>query len=212
LERGPTIKRPRHDHVDEQCGWFGAEFVECASYDAIGIDDDLGMEVLEAGGRCVSKRMERIHKRLTDQPWDPKVDAPLADGIPSITFIGDYFGLDASSFGFYPLFTSTVTGIQELWSAIVPTPLDGPFVGIFSHPVPIQQAILRNLHQCLIAEIAFDSVPIPLGQACRKTSSRNGTSPVTGDCSPKILAASETIPPPDQVFHAPEMPLARPGS
>jgi len=59
---------------------------------------------------------------VTDQPWDPKIDAPFADGIPSISFIGDYFGLDASSLGFYPLFTSTVTGIQELWTAIVTPP------------------------------------------------------------------------------------------
>ena len=33
-----------------------------------------------------------------------------------------------------------------------------------SRRVPIQQAILRSLHQCLIAEVAFDPVPIPLGK------------------------------------------------
>jgi hypothetical protein len=42
---------------------------------------------------------------------------------------------------------------------------DGPFnIFNFSHPVPIQQAILRNQHQCLIAEIAFDPVPIPFAK------------------------------------------------
>ena len=30
-------------------------------------------------------------------------------------------------------------------------------------PVPIRQAILRNLHQCLVAEVAFDPATIPLG-------------------------------------------------
>ena len=42
---------------------------------------------------------------------------------------------------------------------------DGPF-GFFglSTAFPIQQAILRNPHQCLIAEIAFDPVPIPFGK------------------------------------------------
>jgi hypothetical protein len=35
--------------------------------------------------------------------------------------------------------------------------------GAFSDAVPIQQAILRNLHQCLVAEIAFDAAPIPAG-------------------------------------------------
>jgi hypothetical protein len=57
---------------------------------------------------------------VTDQPWDPAVDAPWAHGNPNVTFIGDYFGLDASDRGFYPLWTDTRTGIQELWTAIVP--------------------------------------------------------------------------------------------
>ncbi|MGZ4877960.1 MAG: sialidase family protein [Candidatus Angelobacter sp.] len=57
---------------------------------------------------------------VTDQPWDPTVDAPLSHGVASVTFIGDYFGIDASGEGFYPLWTDTRTGIQELWTAIVP--------------------------------------------------------------------------------------------
>ena len=57
---------------------------------------------------------------VTDQPWDPTVDAPLAEAFPDTTFIGDYFGLDASPLGFYPLWTDTRTGIQELWTAILP--------------------------------------------------------------------------------------------
>ncbi|MGO9059458.1 MAG: sialidase family protein [Candidatus Binataceae bacterium] len=57
---------------------------------------------------------------VTDKPWDPTVDAPLAEGYPGTTFIGDYFGLDASDAGFYPLWTDTRTGIQELFTAILP--------------------------------------------------------------------------------------------
>ena len=53
---------------------------------------------------------------VTDQPWDPSVDAPWAHGNPNLTFIGEYFGLDASSEGFFPLWTDTRTGIQELWT------------------------------------------------------------------------------------------------
>lgn len=53
---------------------------------------------------------------VTDQPWDPKIDAPLSHGDPNVTFIGDYFGLDASHLGFYPLWTDTRTGIQELFT------------------------------------------------------------------------------------------------
>lgn len=57
---------------------------------------------------------------VTDQPWDPTVDAPWAHGDSRITFIGDYFGIDASANGFYPLWTDTRTGIQELFTALLP--------------------------------------------------------------------------------------------
>lgn len=63
------------------------------------------------------------HFTVTDQPWDPALDAPWAHGVSSVTFIGDYFGLDASVRGFYPLWTDTRTRIQELWTAIVPFPI-----------------------------------------------------------------------------------------
>lgn len=41
---------------------------------------------------------------------------------------------------------------------------DGPFTDSGNPPLPIQRAILKNLHQCLIAEIAFDLTPIPIGK------------------------------------------------
>jgi len=65
--------------------------------------------------------------KVTDSPWNPAVDAPLSHGNPNVTFIGDYFGLDASTLGFYPLWTDTRTGIQELWTDIVvPVQAQGP--------------------------------------------------------------------------------------
>ena len=57
---------------------------------------------------------------VTDQPWNPTLDAPFSHGSSAVTFIGDYFGMDASGEGFYPLWTDTRTGIQELGTAIVP--------------------------------------------------------------------------------------------
>lgn len=60
------------------------------------------------------------HFTVTDAPWNPTVDAPFSHGNPNLTFIGDYFGIDASQNGFYPLWTDTRTGIQELFTAIVP--------------------------------------------------------------------------------------------
>src|SRR4029077_8394686 len=40
----------------------------------------------------------------------------------------------------------------------------GPFRAFSNPPLPVQQTILRSLHQCLIAEVAFDPVTIPLGK------------------------------------------------
>ena len=52
---------------------------------------------------------------VTDKPWDPKVDAPHSHGDSLITFIGEYFGLDADETGFDVLWTDTRTGVQELF-------------------------------------------------------------------------------------------------
>jgi murein tripeptide amidase MpaA len=50
----------------------------------------------------------------------------------------------------------------------VPPNQDGPFnlndPNPNLRPVPLKQALARNLHLCLIAEIAFDPTPIPLGK------------------------------------------------
>jgi hypothetical protein len=56
---------------------------------------------------------------VNDQSWDPAVDAPFSHGNPATTFIGDYFGLDASRLGFFPCWTDTRTGVQEIYSARV---------------------------------------------------------------------------------------------
>jgi hypothetical protein len=54
---------------------------------------------------------------VTDRPWDPAEDAPRSHGSRRTTFIGDYFGLAASDRGFFPFWTDTRTGIQEIFSA-----------------------------------------------------------------------------------------------
>src|SRR5262249_20607996 len=53
---------------------------------------------------------------LTDRAWDPAVDAPRSHGNSTTTFIGDYFGLAASQLGFFPFWTDTRTGIQEIFT------------------------------------------------------------------------------------------------
>jgi hypothetical protein len=52
---------------------------------------------------------------VTDQPWDPSLHAPVSHGQGSTTFIGDYFGLDASATDFHLLWTDTRTGTQDLF-------------------------------------------------------------------------------------------------
>lgn len=54
---------------------------------------------------------------VTDQPWDPTVNEVWAHGDQNLTFIGEYFGFDASRLGFYPLWTDTRTGTQELFTS-----------------------------------------------------------------------------------------------
>jgi hypothetical protein len=54
-------------------------------------------------------------EKVTNVAWDPEVDAPLSHGDPKTTFIGDYFGLGSSPNGFFPFWTDTRTGIQEIF-------------------------------------------------------------------------------------------------
>jgi hypothetical protein len=58
---------------------------------------------------------------VTDQPWDPALHAPISHGQGSATFIGDYFGLDASATQFHLLWTDTRTGTQDLFYCGVDT-------------------------------------------------------------------------------------------
>lgn len=63
--------------------------------------------------------------KVTDQAWDPTVNEVWAHGDPNITFIGEYFGFDASRLGFFPFWTDTRTGTQEMFvSRIAVNPAD----------------------------------------------------------------------------------------
>jgi len=54
---------------------------------------------------------------VTESPWDPTVDAPTDEY--GNAFIGDYFGFGASPLGFFPFWTDTRTGVQEIFTARV---------------------------------------------------------------------------------------------
>lgn len=63
-------------------------------------------------------------KIVTDRPWNPAIDVPFSHGDPQVTFIGEYFGLDADATGFDVLWTDTRTGVQELFYDRVETERD----------------------------------------------------------------------------------------
>jgi hypothetical protein len=56
---------------------------------------------------------------VTDRPWDPAVAEVVRTASPRVTFIGDYFGLEATRLGFFPFWTDTRTGVQEIFTARV---------------------------------------------------------------------------------------------
>jgi hypothetical protein len=84
------------------------------------------------------------HGKVTDVAWDPTVDAPWSHGDSNVTFIGDYFGIDASSKGFYPLWTDTRTGIQELWTDIVPAWIQPKVPQIYGEVAQILFGIIQD--------------------------------------------------------------------
>lgn len=52
---------------------------------------------------------------VTDEPWDPTVDAPIDEN--GARFIGDYFGFAAGPATFFPFWTDTRTGVQEIFTS-----------------------------------------------------------------------------------------------
>lgn len=57
--------------------------------------------------------------RITTQSWDPAVSAPVNSS--GAQFIGDYQGLAADNLFVHPFWNDTRTGLQEIFSAAVPS-------------------------------------------------------------------------------------------
>jgi hypothetical protein len=68
------------------------------------------LAVSSDGAKTFADRVE-----VTDQPWDPTVD-PVTDENGN-HFIGDYFGFAASRLGFFPFWTDTRSGVQEIYTS-----------------------------------------------------------------------------------------------
>jgi hypothetical protein len=113
-------KANQHDFmpqlVSTPSGQIGCAFYELGPKDdgASASRIDVILAFSTDNGQTFSKRVT-----VTDHPWDPAVGAPFSHGDPNVTFIGDYFGLDASRLGFFPLWTDTRTGMQEIYTARV---------------------------------------------------------------------------------------------
>jgi hypothetical protein len=82
---------------------------------------------------------------------DQQTDAP---NVQTFTAIG---GAEVDRY--YGCWLDTNLPFNPVLPANVPTSNpDGPFTDPNNPPLSIQQAIIRNPHQCLIAEVAFDPV------------------------------------------------------
>ena len=79
--------------VADPDGVIGCAFYEFGPKPGIYLIDVIMAESFDGGNSF--KRFT-----VTDQPWDPAVDAPVSLVDPIASFIGEYFGLDASSKGF----------------------------------------------------------------------------------------------------------------
>ena len=60
-----------------------------------------------------------LREPVSEKPWNPLTGAPWAHGDSHVTFIGEYFGLDADKHGFRVVWTDTRSGMQELFTAKV---------------------------------------------------------------------------------------------
>jgi hypothetical protein len=78
-----------------------------------------GVAVLVAGSFDNGATWEL--KTVTDQPWDPAINAPWSHGDSAVTFIGEYFGFDAGEKEFHVLWTDTRHGNQDLYYCRVDT-------------------------------------------------------------------------------------------
>ena len=106
-----------------------------------------------------SPRIDSTSVSTDQQTDDPNVQTFAAIGGPEVDrFFGCWLDINQ------PFKVDGVTLNNVLPVNVPAANADGPFNDPLNPPLTIQQAILRNLHQCLIAEIAFDPVTIPLGK------------------------------------------------
>jgi len=97
----------------------------------------------------------------TDDPYNVQDITAHADGSEVDKIFGCWLDINQP-------FKPDGTTPNNVLPIFVPPAKDGPFdpndPNPLFRPLPIGQAIQRALHQCLIAEVAFDPAPIPVGK------------------------------------------------
>ncbi|MDB5071328.1 MAG: exo-alpha-sialidase [Candidatus Eremiobacteraeota bacterium] len=110
----PSYGHPDQQHFHPQLSEAGNDAIGCAFYEYGPKDTKLLIDVLVSYS-CSDGTSFGNPLTVTDDPWDPAVNAPLSHGISGITFIGEYFGFFGSQDWFAVVWTDTRTGVQELF-------------------------------------------------------------------------------------------------
>ncbi len=134
--RGSPAVNPHHQPIP-LAGILGGEYVTLPFFAAPRIDTTL-----------------QSMDQQTDDPYNVQDITAHADGSEVDKIFGCWLDINQPSTNVLP--------------TIVPPNQDGPYnpsdPNPLFRPLPIGQAIARGLHQCLIAEVAFDPTPIPPGK------------------------------------------------
>jgi hypothetical protein len=110
----PVYGQSGQHHFHPQLSAAGNQAIGCAFYE-FGLKNNKYLIDVIATYSCSDGEFFNTPIKITDQPWDPAINAPLSHGDPNVTFIGEYFGFDASYNNFAVVWTDTRTGVQELF-------------------------------------------------------------------------------------------------
>ena len=105
---------PDLHHFHPQLSVAGNGAIGCAFYE-FGLKNSQYLIDVLATYSCGDGEYFSTPIKVTDRPWDPAFNAPRSHGDPKVTFIGEYFGFDASQNNFAVVWTDTRTGAQELF-------------------------------------------------------------------------------------------------
>lgn len=121
-----------------------------------------------------------ITSTITDTPWDPAIDAPYSHGDKQVTFIGEYFGLDAHSNGFDVLWTDTRTGVQELFYARVDTERLNPPEVLKGVIAQVLYGLLAGGGGAILVDGHIVPIPSPEPDLTHAMAALNAASKITG--------------------------------